>query len=150
MRFARSVRVGVICAAVAVLVGCGSSGGGSGDKVELSNPQGAVSADPGLRGDCQAIGFEGAWLLVVRHSGVDAGSRGFIRGTFLPSGAAFTFDGIFSSSGPGSGPGSGLGPDEISVSDCYSSGSDTQLRIELYVITTSGERTNTVSDTFSI
>ena len=147
MTFSRSVRVGVICAAVALLVGCnGNGGGGSGDKVELSNPQVAVSADLGLLGDCQAIGYDGAWLFVARNRGLAVGSRGFVRGTLLPSGAAYTFDGLFSSSGSGS----GLGPGELSVHDCYSSGSDTQLRIELYVITTSGERTNTVSDTFSI
>ena len=143
-----SVRVGVLCMAVAVLVGCGSSGGGSGDKVTLSNMNAFVSGDAALQNLCLLDGFAQAYTYIATYSGnLQVGDRAFETLTFLPSGVSNVSDYTLGAAAPGS----GIGPNEVGSTGCFTGGGfDTQIRIAFYVVTSSGERSNTVSDTFNI
>ena len=134
-------------ALVAFLVGCGSSGGGSGDdEVRLFNMRAAKSANPALQFQCELDGFVEAYIWTVEYEGdVRVGDRGFERFTFLPSGQTNVTDEPLTAAGAGS----GIGPNEIGDTGCYTAVTDTRIEIEFYLVTQDGVRSNTVSDTFN-
>ena len=147
----RLVLVLTLLIALFVVTGCGKSGGGSGDKVRLSNPQASISANAALIDACQLDGFPNAWIIIADYNG-DKGSdliggRGFYTLTFLPSGASDF--GSFTFTGEPNPFDIVIGPEQVGGIGCYQAGGATRIRIDFYVITNDDRRSNTVSDTFN-
>ena len=148
MTAAHSMRVIVLCVIVALLFGCSNGGGGSGDKLELSNPRGSISADISLINLCAGFGFPSAYVFTADYDGdLNVGDQIFVTATFLPSGGTLNTPKII---GTDPTTGSSITPNDVSVFDCYIAQSDTTLRVEVDVINSAGVRSNTVSATFNI